>query len=266
MYLRNMKAKYDKIGKSYNATRKADPYLFKRLVKHLQPTHSGKYLDVGCGTGNYTKQFDQRGYSFVGVDPSAEMLGKAKKGDHSIEWIIGKAETLDFEASHFHGAILFLTIHHWDDLGLGFKRIHNVLKTGARLVLFTATPLQMQDYWLCHYFPKMMEDSWSLMPSLDRISSEMVSSGFKITASESYAIRPDLEDLFLYSGKFEPERYFDPTFRSGISSFSSLAHSEEVKKGLQMLKADIDSGNIDAVISRYHNDIGDYLFLVASKL
>ena len=56
-----MEAKYDKIGINYNLTRKADNYLTERLYALLNPDKSGIYLDIGCGTGNYTIEFQKKG-------------------------------------------------------------------------------------------------------------------------------------------------------------------------------------------------------------
>jgi len=47
-------ALYDRIGVGYDDTRQADPYLRSRLIHHLRPSPSGRYLDIGSGTGNYT--------------------------------------------------------------------------------------------------------------------------------------------------------------------------------------------------------------------
>jgi len=65
-----MKAKYDDIGISYNETRSADPHIAERLLKNLNPKANGLYLDIGCGTGNYTNTFQEKGFNFIGMDPS----------------------------------------------------------------------------------------------------------------------------------------------------------------------------------------------------
>ncbi|MBL4656629.1 MAG: class I SAM-dependent methyltransferase, partial [Flavobacteriales bacterium] len=54
-----MKAKYDVIGIDYNLTRKADPYLVSRFLALLNPNPKGQYLDIGCGTGNSTSEFQK---------------------------------------------------------------------------------------------------------------------------------------------------------------------------------------------------------------
>lgn len=260
-----MTAKYDQIGKTYNATRQADPYLFGRLLHHLDPDRKGTYLDIGCGTGNYTLEFDKRGYRFTGVDPSSEMLKKARLSKSNIKWVEGSAEELDFENESFDGIIASLTLHHWKDLETGFSQLHRVLKSKGDIVIFTATPKQMDGYWLNHYFPKMLRDSAALMPSMKTLEAIFASLGFVIEIAEPYFIRPKLQDLFLYSGKHEPTRYMDPVFRSGISSFTDVAHFVEVKIGLKLLQKDIASGNITKVIQSYENQNGDYLFLKVIK-
>jgi len=84
-----MEVKYDKIGKDYNLTRKADKLLTENLVKYLAPKVEGIYLDIGCGTGNYTIELQKRGLRFIGIDPSERMIKKAKTKNSEIEWRIG---------------------------------------------------------------------------------------------------------------------------------------------------------------------------------
>src|SRR5688572_7336102 len=118
--------KYDTIGVGYNTTRKADPYLFSRLYHMLSPTTEGQYLDVGCGTGNYTLEFAKRGIRFTGVDPSDEMLMTARTRSNDVEWVKGVVEQLPFSDNTFYGAIATLTLHHWKDLSKGFQEIARV--------------------------------------------------------------------------------------------------------------------------------------------
>ncbi len=264
-YFSAMKAKYDLIGKEYNATRRADPYLFSRMLHHLAPSSHGKYLDIGCGTGNYTKEFDKKGIQFIGVDPSSEMLEKADDGNNNIHWMQGSAENIDAPSESFEGAVASLTMHHWTNLHQGFSSLYRVIKDNGRLVLFTATPKQMEGYWLHHYFPKMMKDSMLVMPSLELIESGLSGNNFQIVKRELYDIKPDLQDLFLYSGKFEPKKYFNEQIRNGISSFSAVANAKEVESGLARMKKDVSTGEIEKVMKLYENDLGDYLFLVAEK-
>ncbi|MEM6806286.1 MAG: class I SAM-dependent methyltransferase [Bacteroidota bacterium] len=260
-----MKSKYDKIGVGYNATRKADPFLAKRFLEHLAPNKNGRYLDIGCGTGNYTIEFQKKGFDFIGIDPSQLMLEKARSKSRLVDWRIGSAEKTDLPNEYVEGIIASLTLHHWSDLGKGFIELYRVLKPNGRIVIFTSTPKQMRGYWLNHYFPKMLADSIMQMPSLEIIEDAMAESGFKIKGRETYAIHAGLQDNFLYCGKHRAELYFDPQIRKGISSFSSLANRSEVEKGLIELRQDIDSGKIEEVMKNYEHDFGDYVYVLGKK-
>ncbi len=261
-----MKAKYDRIGDNYNETRKADPFIAERIFQLLQSKPSKQYLDIGCGTGNYTIALMEKGVSLIGVDPSEKMLTVARSKYPAGDWRLGFADRTGLETGSIDGAIGTLTTHHWPDLFSGFAELHRVLRPGSRLVLFTATPRQMEGYWLGHYFPKMLKKSILEMPAWDSVEKAMTQAGFKIVETEPYHIRPDLQDLFMYSGKHNPELYFNPAVRKGISTFATLANQDEVEAGLQALRADIDSGNFKGVdvnrSSANKEDIGDYLFVV----
>lgn len=260
-----MTNKYDRIGKSYDTTRCADPYLTARLLELIQPEAHGKYLDIGCGTGNYTAALSTHGLRVVGVEPSGTMLQTAKLRHAEMDWIAGSAEGIPFPPDTFHGAIATLTIHHWHALEKGFSEISRVLKCKGRFVIFTSSPTQMKGYWLNHYFPTMLTASIAQMPSLEAIGSAGEKSGLRIVETQKYDVADDLQDGFLYIGKNKPEMYFEARIRNGISSFSSLANQEEVTSGLLRLKSDMQSGRFETIRKRYENTLGDYLFIVLEK-
>lgn len=258
-----MSTKYNNIGINYNQTRKADPYLTSQLLKHLNPNKDGLYLDIGCGTGNYTNEFQKRDFNFIGIDPSIEMLQKAQAQNKNIQWKIGTAEKTDLAQQSIDGIIGTLTIHHWTNLARAFSELAYILKPNGKIVIFTSTPQQMKGYWLNHYFPKMLEDSMVQMPTFEAVKDAMNLARLKISSTEIYNIQPDLQDQFLYCGKQNPELYFDESIRHGISSFSALANKNEVEIGLRKLRTDIDNGKIDEVMASYKNDLGDYLYIIA---
>ncbi len=261
----HMDVKYDKIGTDYNLTRKADKHLTEQLIHHLKPTNSGKYLDIGCGTGNYTNELQKNGFEFIGIDPSKQMLEKAKLKNNEIDWKIGSVENIELPENFVDGIIASLTIHHWTDLEIGFLELNKVLKPAGRIVIFTSTPKQMKGYWLNNYFPKMLSDSIIQMPTLESVKTAIKNSGIELLETVKYFIKPDLQDHFLYCGKQNPELYFDDQIRHGISSFSLLANRTEVEQGLSELRKDIDSRKINDIIKSYENDFGDYQYIIGKK-
>ena len=259
--------RYDKIGIGYDSTRRADPYLAQRMYSLLKVENkNARYLDVGCGTGNYTHGLNQMGMHFTGLEPSDEMLEKARIKNSAIEWVKGSAEDIPLRDHSFDGVLISLSIHHWKDIDVGFSEVARVLKPGGKLVLFTTLPEQTGAYWLSHYFPTMIEDSTKVLPPMNHIKKAFKQAGLDILEQEPYFVKPNLQDWFLQCGKHNPEMYFREDVRRGISSFSLISKQEEVKEGLIKLRQDIDSGKVLQVMKDHDNNMGDYLFLVAKKL
>lgn len=257
---------YDEIGATYNGTRQADLYLTGRLLDLLQPAPDKLYLDIGCGTGNYTIALADKDVNFYGVEPSETMLQEARSRHKKITWLQGTAENIPVVNNLFDAAIATLTIHHWNDLNKSFSELHRVLKDNGKIVLFTSTPEQMEGYWLNHYFPEMLKKAASQMPSFAIIEQACMVNGFEIKNTEEYNIQDDLQDRFLYIGKNNPELYFDENIRSGISAFAALANEDETQSGLLKLRADLQNGTFKSVKDQYENELGDYLFITTEKL
>lgn len=256
---------YNSIGTGYNNKRAADPYLAEQLYENVASTAKSPYLDIGCGPGNYTIALQNKGLEMWGIDPSSKMLETAQAKSDTCHWILGSAENIPAGDNFFEGITGILTLHHWKDFTAAFKELYRVLKPGGKMVFFSSTPQQMENYWLNHYFRVMLRDSIVQMPSYETIAAAAVNAGFTMLPAETYSIHNNLQDHFLYVGKDRPELYFDEAVRNGISSFTSLANSKEVAEGLSQLRADIDSGNFETIRSRYNDDGGDYVFIKAIK-
>jgi SAM-dependent methyltransferase len=256
-------ALYDKIGTGYDTTRKADSYITSRLLFHIQPETGRRYLDLACGSGNYTIALKISGLDICGIDISDKMLRLAQQKDPSIGWILGDVEAMPFPDTSLTGAFCVLAIHHLINLQKVFNELFRVVTD--RIVIFTSTAEQMEYYWLNEYFPEAMKKSIEQMPSNKTIEGALRKAGFSQILWDPYEIKDNLQDFILYIGKHRPEMYLDPKTRQGSSTFSSLADPEEVKRGCDLLKADIRSGRIIKITEAYHTNIGDYVFVIASK-
>ncbi|MFO1265495.1 MAG: class I SAM-dependent methyltransferase [Rubrivivax sp.] len=259
---RSGRALYDAIGSGYRATRRADPGIVGALHDHLGILAAGRYLDVGCGSGNYTVALAARGGEWTGIDPSTTMLAEASRAHAGVAWHLGEAGNLPFADGTFDGAIATLVIHHFKELRRPLQEVRRVLRSG-RLVIFTAFPEQMQRYWLCHYFPRMLERSARTMPAEAVVRQALRSAGFTDVQVSPFQVTSQLQDLFLYSGKQRPELYLDAVVRANISSFATLCEESELAAGLEALAADLRTGAFEGVKRRYDGPGGDYAFVVA---
>lgn len=255
---------YDNIGVNYDATRRADPYLTERLAHHLGLQGGRRYLDIACGTGNYTSALAASGGYWYGLDLSMGMLRSARSKGSGLRLVRGDAAAMPFPDRNFDGAVCTMALHHLPHLAPVFREAFRVLR-GGRLVIFSSTCEQMINYWLNEYFPIAMARSTEQMPSIATVSGALEQTGFLVEEVELYEVQPDLQDLFLYAGKHKPELYLDETVRRGISTFSSLADPVELENGCARLRRDVESGYINEVIESYRSGEGDYLFIVASR-
>ncbi len=256
---------YNKIGVGYNTTRKADPHIAGRLFSLLAPENGKTYMDIGCGTGNYTIKLSEMGADFIGVELSELMLEEARSKSDLVTWVHGNAESIPLANSSIDGAVGTLTIHHWGNLERGFSEVARVLKPGSLFVIFSFTPEQKQGYWLNHFFPEIMERSRNISVPLTAVNNAATKAGMTIVQTEKYFVKDDVEDMFGYCGKNNPELYFDPLIRKGISWFSTLKNKDEETNGLRHLRESIDTGEFEQIRKQYENEEGDYLFIVLRK-
>jgi len=259
-----MNALYDRIGRDYDLTRKADPRIAQRILSLLNASNGGAYLDLACGTGNYTIALSNMGLMIHGIDQSELMISRAKEKAAHMEWHVGDAEALPFPAESLQGVTCILAIHHFKNVRNAFMEVFRVIDKG-RFVIVTAYPDQMMGYWLNEYFPRAMRRGTRQMLSKTALFAELERAGFKPSIEETFEVPRDLQDLFLQSGKYKPEIYLRPEVRAGISTFANLASEEEVSEGCRRLEQDIQSGRINQVIADYATPGGDYVFVAAEK-
>ena len=257
-----MPALYNLIGSTYARSRRPDPMIAQALARELNLASAGTYLDLACGTGNYTVALSAPGGRWSAIDISDVMLAQARHKSSRISWAQSSAEALPFPNASFDGVVCTLAIHHFPDLDSPFSEVRRTLRTGP-FVIFTGLAEQMHHYWLCHYFPEMMSRSIEKMPSESEIRAALSRSGFKSVKVTPYFVTNDLEDLFLYSGKHRPTLYLDSIIRANMSSFANLAPAAELEEGVARLAEDLNSGAFASVKSRYNSESGDYAYITA---
>lgn len=253
---------YDKIGATYDATRRAEPAILDALQELLDLKQGSDVLDIGCGTGNYTTALGERGYDMLGIDRSGLMLRTACAKAPDLRLIGADAANLPFPNRTFDGAICTLAIHHFDDLEASFAEAARVLDLG-RLVILTALPEQIKRYWLSAYFPRMMARSAEQMPDWGTIEISLRRAGFRTWTQKLYWMPEQPVDMFLYSGKHQPHLYLDQRVRANISAFANLADPDELGVGLDRLKRDLARGRFEQTTAEYEDVGGDYLFIAA---
>ncbi len=75
---------------------------FALLRRMLAPAAGESLLDVGCGTGWFTRRFAETGsLTVTGLDPNAEWLDYVRQRTPGVEWVVGDARKLPFADGSF---------------------------------------------------------------------------------------------------------------------------------------------------------------------
>jgi len=259
-----MQSLYNSIGATYGTTRRADPGISNALAEYVGAERTASFLDLACGTGNYTCALAELGGHWSGIDSSSEMLEQAETKSQRVAWQHGNADALPYPDGTFSGVICTLAIHHFPSLDTPFSEVFRVLSAGT-LVVFTAFPEQMRNYWLCHYFPRMMARSIEKMPAKAAVVDALHGAGFTIQDIVTFHVTNELQDLFLYSGKGRPRFYLDSSVRANISSFATLCPATELEHGLNALRSDVEDNSFPSVAQHYFETAGDYAYVIAHK-
>jgi ubiquinone/menaquinone biosynthesis C-methylase UbiE len=131
----------------------ADCFAYSRhrldaLLHRLVPA-SGEgrsLIDVGCGTGNYVKEFIQHGFTVSGVDASEEMLAYARKSNPAAELRLGRVEALPFSNAAFDFAVCIEVLRYLPDPASCLAELARVLKPSG-VAIVTAAPLFSVNFY-----------------------------------------------------------------------------------------------------------------------
>jgi len=74
---------------------------FSSLLKLFTPKEGQNLLDVGCGTGYFSRRFQQSGLQVTGLDPDAAMINFAQTKETQIKYIEADALALPFTDNSF---------------------------------------------------------------------------------------------------------------------------------------------------------------------
>ena len=230
---------YESIGGSYSQTRRADSRITKRILELLDLPAGSTVADIGAGTGNYSAELQRAGYRMVCVEPSAVMRAQAPTVPE-LRWLDSPAESIALEDACVDGAVVILAFHHFSDPGKALREIDRITGHGP-IVLFTMTPGLLSGFWLCDYFPWLLEEASAAFPTVQDLARDITRWTGRTVKDHPFPLPPDLSDRFAASGWARPHDYLNPEIRRGISSFARMPE-DALNTGLKRLCADLDSG------------------------
>jgi len=227
-------AAYDKIGRGYARTRRADPRIAAHISAALRSARS--VVNVGAGTGSY----EPDGMEVIAVEPSHEMIAQRPPGTGRT--IVASAEEIPLPDDCADAAMTILSIHHWEGPQAGVEEMRRVARN--QVVIMTYDPSEL-GWWLRDYAPEIFADDMQRFPPVEDILGWL--GGGSVDVME---VPADCADLFLGALWARPELILDDDVRASTSGFARLDDERE-QETVTQLRADLESGRWDEL----HGDL-----------
>lgn len=125
--------------------------LLRWFIAHFP--RSGSILEVGCGTGHFTRWFEGLGLRAVGLDISAIMLEIAK-GHGGDLWVHGDASDLPFPGGAFDLLAMITTLEFLDDPLAALREAGRVARKGLILGVIN------RESWIARRYRRQGSPPW----------------------------------------------------------------------------------------------------------
>lgn len=157
------------------------------LVAAGRITPSTTVLDVGCGTGGFSREVAATtGAAVTGLDASAKFLAYARRQRRppvgSVRWISGRAEALPFDDDAFDCVLLSLVLHQLSRPVDAVTEASRVLRRGGTVVVRTIRPEDVAERVPVRYIPAMAGADAARMLRITDIEEWIASAGLVVEA------------------------------------------------------------------------------------
>jgi SAM-dependent methyltransferase len=221
---------YNRMGINYSDFRRPDPRIEAVVWDALGDALS--VVNVGAGAGSY----EPPDREVIAVEPSPVMI--AQRPPQAAPVLEGVAEALPLDDNSVDAAMGVLTIHHWRDLGAGLAEMRRVAR--RRIVLLTLEPDAIDEVWIVKdYFPAAGVLDHEVMPSTATLRTRLPGARIETVPGPRRCL--DGFSLALWD---RPELVLDPDARRAASIWHRMP-AEDTERGLERLRAELDSGRWD---------------------
>ncbi len=182
---------FDRVAAVYESLRTTDEAPVRRIGQ-LLPDRPVTGLDIGCGTGRYSRLLRgllPDGSRLVASDVSAAMLAEFKPGSHGhatgVVPLLSAAEELPLRTASLDLVTAFNCVHHFD-LARFLTAVARVLRPDGQLFIYTRTPQQNGRTIWGRYFPGFTEHEQRLHSEAAFRDAVRRTAGLTVVATQNF--------------------------------------------------------------------------------
>jgi SAM-dependent methyltransferase len=184
---------FERVAAVYESLRTTDEAPV-RAIGQLLPDRPVTGLDIGCGTGRYSRLLRAvlpDGSRLVVSDVSAAMLAQLEAGSRrharGVVPLLAAAEELPLRTASLDLVTAFNCVHHFD-LGRFLTSAARVLAPGGQLFIYTRTPQQNARTIWGRYFPGFTEHEQRLHSQATLRQAIWATSGLNLAATQTFRL------------------------------------------------------------------------------
>jgi ubiquinone/menaquinone biosynthesis C-methylase UbiE len=204
------------------------------LIEEARIGPGDRVLDVGCGTGGFTRRIAEKASADVtGLDSSARFVAFAEKqpapAQGAVRWLVGEAEGLPLESESFDRVLLSFVLHQLAQPEAVVAEALRVLVAGGIVLVRTVAPEDVGERVPERYLPSMAEADAERLPPVATIERWLVEAGFE----------PPRTRIVLRNKKLslaDEERQLEVEARSRYPFISTA----ELEEGVRRMRADAE--------------------------
>jgi SAM-dependent methyltransferase len=178
---------FGRVAAVYESLRTTDEAPVRAIGQFL-PDRPVTCLDVGCGTGRYSRLLREllpAGSRLAATDVSAAMLAQLTAGTApGVVPLLAAAEELPLRAASLDLVTAFNCVHHFD-LGRFLTAAARVLRPGGQLFIYTRTPQQNARTIWGRYFPGFTEHEQRLHSQAALLDAVRRTGGLTVAAAQT---------------------------------------------------------------------------------
>jgi 2-amino-4-hydroxy-6-hydroxymethyldihydropteridine diphosphokinase len=207
-----------------------DTAVLDLAVGAIGPLDGKRLLDVGCGTGRFTRELAARGARVTGLDRSETMLRVARATPYvgsgeAPAYVRGDANVA-LPGQRYDAIASFYALQYLD-VGAFGKLAFEALAHRGTLVLASFPHRHFAESEFARFFPSMVAFDLARFPSRQRLEAQLTTAAFASVLATMYVVEID-ERAEIVVGKVE---------RKYLSSFHLLSDDEFDRGVAAMRKA-----------------------------